>query len=575
MPAVNRERKHNSNPMGKRKHWYLPCIAPALAALLLAGCGATVDLNEQATAETAVAVQWVPNGSVYATAAEELEYWSTAQKLESALAATRETAPSVDLNELLDEFCAAQPGSFSLYLQNPATGESYTYNTDALYYPASLLKLPYAFWLCGQADAGTLDLEDELPNQFRGRLSDTALQAYNDAETIPAKAAMRAMIAHSDNNAVTLLTTHWPANESSGFQQFLADYGFAYAATCDLTPQTGIIGMASTGEFANIVSAVYDYLDSGSAAAAYLKTCMLAADHDILYVPGADAILCIAGPDTDISGIYADLADLGVTAVLDAGATANSTAKANGIAVVAAGSGWDSVGCLNLTFTADGSMTAEPASMSAADLKSARGSYTTAQQTAYDSAFTSLQSLADGDEDVRSQTLFTFEANESADKTISFANYAAALYLAYADGDRANCPQDAADLTVTALAGGITELDFGDVTRGALCDAVPAGQRLVLARTTSVAIGALIDTGTVTRTYEESLTAFEPTDGDALVVTDTATLEALEQAGGSYTILRDYGDVFWDIRMNINDVTNNFANPFTLPEAPQRGAGRK
>ena len=64
--------------------------------------------------------------------------------------------------------------------------------------------------------------QDELPNQFRGRLSDTALQAYNDAETIPAKAAMRAMIAHSDNNAVTLLTTHWPANESSGFQQFLA-----------------------------------------------------------------------------------------------------------------------------------------------------------------------------------------------------------------------------------------------------------------------------------------------------------------------------------------------------------------
>ena len=35
MPAVNRERKHNSNPMGKRKHWYVPCIAPALAALLL------------------------------------------------------------------------------------------------------------------------------------------------------------------------------------------------------------------------------------------------------------------------------------------------------------------------------------------------------------------------------------------------------------------------------------------------------------------------------------------------------------------------------------------------------------
>lgn len=279
-------KEKNNNPMGIKKPWYIQCAAPALAVLMLAGCGATVDLNESmATAETAMTVQWVPNGSMYAAATEELEFLSAAQKLEATLAATPETAPSTNLYDLLDEFCAAQPGSFSVYLQNPATGESYTYNTDALYYPASLLKLPYAFWLCGQADAGTLDLEDELPNQFRGRLADTALQAYNDAETIPAKAAMRAMIAHSDNNAVTLLTTHWPANEASGFQQFLADYGFAYAATCALTPQTGIVGMVSVGEFANIVSAVYNYLDSDSAAAAYLKTCMLAADHDILYVP--------------------------------------------------------------------------------------------------------------------------------------------------------------------------------------------------------------------------------------------------------------------------------------------------
>ena len=123
--------------------------------------------------------------------------------------------------------------------------------------------------------------------------------------------------------------------------------------------------------------------------------------------------------------------------------------------------------------------------------------------------------------------------------------------------------------------GGLGFMTIASIFFFALRRKIGLRQRLVLARTTSAAIGALIDTGTVTRTYEESLTAFDPTDGDALVVTDTATLEALEQAGGSYTILRDYGDVFWDIRMNINDVTNNFANPFTLPEAPQRGAGRK
>ena len=62
-------------------------------------------------------------------------------------------------------------------------------------------------------------------------------------------------------------------------------------------------------------------------------------------------------------------------------------------------------------------------------------------------------------------------------------------------------------------------------------------------------------------------------DGDALLVTDTATLAALNDPGAE--ILRDYGDVFWDVRMNLNDATGNFASPFTLPEAPQRGAGRK
>lgn len=358
-----------------------------------------------------------------------------------------------------------------------------------------------------------------------------------------------------ENEALLARSTCWSRNRiSNGMNAIVEEAG----------KKIGFFSLASVGNAAH----------AGELTAADLS---LAASEQVaaLQAKGADVILCIAGPDTDISAIRADLAGLGVAAVLDANTTAGSTAKDGGIVTVAAGTGWESIGCLNLTFEADGSMTVSPASVSAADLKSARGSYTQDQQTAYDSTFTSLQSLADGDEDVRSQTLFTFEANESAARTIGFGNYVAALYLAYADGDRANWPQDAAGLTVTALAGGITELEYGDITRGILCDAVPAGQRLVLARTTSAAIGALVDTGTVTRTYEESLTAFEVTEGDALVVTDTATLNALQQAGGSYTILRDYGDVFWDIRMNINDVTSNFANPFTLPEAPQRGAGRK
>lgn len=287
-----------------------------------------------------------------------------------------------------------------------------------------------------------------------------------------------------------------------------------------------------------------------------------------LQAKGADAVICLAGPDTNVSEILDTLTELGVTAVL----TTGETAAGSGICVAAA-DGWNSIGKLDLTFETDGGVTAAAGTVTPAELKSARGSYTAEQQKVYDSTFTALQKLADGDAEVWEQTLFTFAENETTSKTISFGNYIASFYEACADGDRDSWPAGTQDLPLTALAGGVSELEFGEITRGALCDALPAGQRLVLVKTTSAAIGTLIDSGAVSRTYEESLLAYQVTDGAALLVTDTATLAALNDPGAE--ILRDYGDVFWDVRMNLNDVTGNFASPFTLPEAPQRGAGRK
>lgn len=359
----------------------------------------------------------------------------------------------------------------------------------------------------------------------------------------------------AENEALLARSTSWSRNRiSNGMNCIVQEAG----------KRIGFFSLASTGNTAQ----------ADELTAADLALCA-SEQAAALQAKGADAIVCIVGPDTDISAIRSELAGLGISAVLDASATENSTARESGVTTVAAGNGWNSVGQLELTFGADGSLTAAASSVTPAELKTARGSYTAAQQAAYDSTFADLQNLAEGDDAVRGQTLFTLAENETAEKTISFGNYVASFYLSCADSDRGSWSEEAGDLTVTALAGGISELEIGDVTRGTLCDAVPAGERLVLVRTASAAIGALIDTGTVTRTYEEGLTAYEATDGDALLITDTATLAALTAAGGSYEILRDYGDVFWDIRMNLNDVTNNFAEPFTLPEAPQRGAGRK
>ena len=150
----------------------------------------------------------------------------------------------------------------------------------------------------------------------------------------------------------------------------------------------------------------------------------------------------------------------------------------------------------------------------------------------------------------------------------------AGVWLASADGDRDNwqsLEDGLADLPLTAVAGGVTQPEYGEVTRGALLNSLPAGARVQLVKTTAEAVSQLLDSGTVTQTYADSLVGYEQ-EGDALLITDTTTLRTLSDQ--NYTVLRDYGDAFWDVRMNINDRTNNFADPFVLPEAPAYGAGR-
>lgn len=287
-----------------------------------------------------------------------------------------------------------------------------------------------------------------------------------------------------------------------------------------------------------------------------------------LRAENVDAIVCVVGPDTDYTSILNDLKDLGVNAVIAGGAA--EEVSSSGITVVPAGGGLEAVGCLELTFTASGSVTAKASQVTRSTMTAARSSFDDSTAAAYDSARTALDSLETGDESVRGQKLFTFE---EADRTISFGNYVAETYLNLALADQANWPSDYAALTPAGLAGGVTELEAGDITRGALLDALPGGERVQLVAVTGASYLELLNSGTVTETYTESLlTKDAAEDATVLLVTDTATLRGLSDQ--SYTVLRDYGDAFWCIRMAINDATNAFADVFTLPEAPRYGVGR-
>lgn len=320
----------------------------------------------------------------------------------------------------------------------------------------------------------------------------------------------------------------------------------------------GFFSLASTGNYAHANGMSADDLaQTASEQVAALKAA------------GAQAILCIAGPDTDVSPILGDLKNLGVSAVISANAAEPTT---DGLPVVAVSGGLDGVGSLELVFDAKGGVSVRNAqTLPAATLQANRESLSDDARATYDSTTTSLQSLAAGDDSVAGQTLFTFEEEK---KTISFGNYVAEVWLAYADGDKDNwqsLEDGLADLPLTAVAGSVTQPEYGEVTRGALLNSLPAGARVQLVKTTAEAVSQLLQSGTVTQTYADSLVGYEY-EGDALLITDTATLRTLSDQ--NYTVLRDYGDAFWDVRMNINDRTNNFADPFVLPEAPAYGAGR-
>lgn len=321
----------------------------------------------------------------------------------------------------------------------------------------------------------------------------------------------------------------------------------------------GFFSLASTGNYAHAAGMSADDLaQTASEQVAALKSA------------GAQAILCIAGPDTDVTPILNDLKTLGVNAVISANAA--GTDASGSLPVIAVNSGLDSVGSLELVFDARGGVSVRnPQTLPAATLQANRETLSEEARTVYDSTTESLAKLTAGDAEVAGQTLFTFEKGK---KTISFGNYVAEVYLAYADGDRDNwqsLEDGLADLPLTAVAGGVTQPEYGEITRGTLLNSLPAGQRVQLVKTTAEAVAQLLDSGTVTQTYADSLVGYEA-EGDALLVTDTGTLRTLSDQ--NYTVLRDYGDVFWDVRMNINDRTNNFAESFVLPDAPAYGAGR-
>lgn len=248
----------------------------ALSCALLAGCGRSVPVSaavEQTAQEVSAAATPAP----------------TATPVPTATPAPTPTPIPVGLTdaeaEILETFCTAQEQGFSVCLIDLKSGDTYSTGEGSVYYMASLLKAPYALWLCMGADDGNLDLDTELLNTRQGGLAGGALTAYDQSATIPAREALRAMLAFSDNDATELLAQQWPASSEMGFPIFLKALGFSQAELCSITPEDGIAGYATVTELASCMERIYRYMESDAPHAALLRECFTAAVHQALYVP--------------------------------------------------------------------------------------------------------------------------------------------------------------------------------------------------------------------------------------------------------------------------------------------------
>lgn len=171
--------------------------------------------------------------------------------------------------QALDVLLDSMPGSVSVWVEDIATGQTYTYQSDISFYCASILKAPYALWLSQRDEAGEIDLTTPMNGTTAWDLIYT-------------------LIANSSNDAAYCLAKQWPTTEETDFTEFLSQLGFSNPSSCEITEEV-ISGQITAEDGGAIMHALYEYFETNTQNAKQLQQAFLAADHDLLWLPDTAA----------------------------------------------------------------------------------------------------------------------------------------------------------------------------------------------------------------------------------------------------------------------------------------------
>lgn len=188
------------------------------------------------------------------------------------------------VNEIT-KLCENQDFNNSLWVKDLETGEQFIYNPDQSYYSASIIKAPYAIWLCTQADRGIIDISGEIQNYYSLCAKSKWVGQYKDDSTINTWTCIDAMIYASDNPSTALLSRIWPVTYGDEFNDFLhntLDWEKESKGEVDRDVTNGyltVIDAAKTLEY------LYEYFNENETNGPRLKNSFISANHNHLWVP--------------------------------------------------------------------------------------------------------------------------------------------------------------------------------------------------------------------------------------------------------------------------------------------------
>lgn len=206
----------------------------------------------------------------------------------SSSSVTASSVPATEITELLDseerlyvdELIRSYPGLFSVYYKDLQSGESYLYEAYTLYYPASLVKVPYALYLLSLADEGQCDLDAVLTLQERQKQKGTGdLKNAPEGSQYTVRELIEYMITISDNTAFKMLRD----------QYSLWDYNKYCRKTLGISSVT--YEKVTAEDMAICMEAVYRYIMTETPNALFLKDLMARAKFCNIKAPGSELII--------------------------------------------------------------------------------------------------------------------------------------------------------------------------------------------------------------------------------------------------------------------------------------------